>query len=851
MAVIYWTQADGWGFPNTTAGEDDAGVWFSLTRTNTHVDTVARPAGWSGGYSPQNVWQISGLNLVNDKAQFAHTIKNAPKIASISAVFGLPAKATFASTERLMLFSIGNQFVYARESSGKIVVFLTGDSNALGTVDLDAYVETPLLFELDLDLNDGGTCEARVYSYATGSAGSLIDSASYAMPAGKNRTVDPTLVGGRVTNAAGALGNLYLSEYQMRDAAGSHVQNPYIGYPEGSTWPTDDFSSAGSLVASEEWSHYGKLAGTGTLVKSGGVLTCDTDGVDEACVLSSNPVIAQGHASIDISALAGNDRAGIVLARQRTDFNVSTGATDNVVPYAYYRVFVDENGGFPELGIELVEAGPPETATPLGSNVSISSGGAAGTLTVWFRESGVNYRIYAEFDNDTVFSHSSDDISIYPSQWGVWIERTQAGTQLDNFSLTWQYPSNYTVYELARFCDGSKGNALGHTAVIQSPKYNETVIVGYAGAGTEIDRTAKVWAWVVPLNGPQSEDDIVGPVELDVGDGAGADTYRAHNPSGATHDGRAVLLWGRDSYEEGGGQSAADVQDLCAAIHMGGRNFLYPDGSSAGDVGYDPRLTLASPLDDYRIHLKGQGFQRGNSIIMPGIRTWDGATLDHFMFTLTVPLSGTTFGTPTGGTPAGTESQDEWAIYPESDSAWWGWARVGATPAPRVYKSTDLGETWVLQTDAFPLTQTGQSPIDGSVLGGGEFVVNGPMYFDGGDGVAFRKQIVAIPLSSSGTYTQGWAFDRADEIPILWQWTKVGFRGAAYSAYGQVVSTTAGQMMASYTQRPTTAGGEEAAGQIFLIMAPQSVSGFSGWTNVYLGSALKSDHMRRTRTRIL
>lgn len=829
MAVTFWSQADGWSSPNTSDGDTDVNTWLSLSRSNAEVDTVPRPSGWSGGYSPKNVWDISGLNLVDSRCHFIQTIYNAPKVASFSGVWGLPPAAGFTASQRVTLVSAGSQFLQVVASGGALKLILSGDATGAGSVDLEAYAGTPLLFELDLNLNDGGTCEARVYSYATGSAGALIDSASFAMPAGKNRTVGSILAGGRIANFAGALGSLYFSEFQMRDEAGHHVSNPYIGYPEGSTWASEDFSTDGSLITSADWNHYGKLSGTGTLTRSSGKLTCDTNGVDEACILASNPVMVQGHVSIDISALAGNDRAGIVLARQETDFNVSTGATDNIVPYAYYRVFLDDNGGSPELGIELVEEGSPDTVTPLGSNVSISSGTTAGTLTVWFRESGVNNRIYAEFDNGTVFTHASDDATIYPAKWGVWIERTQAGTQLDNFELTWQYPSDYTVYELARFCDGSKGNALGHTAVIQSPKYNETVIIGYAGAGSELDRSAKVWAWVVPLNGPQSESDISGPIELDTGDGS---TYRIHNESGATHDGRAVLVWGRDSYESGGGQGAADVQDLCAAIHMGGTSFMYPDGSYAGDVGYDPRLTLQSPIDDYRVHVKCQGFQRGNSIIMPGIRTWDGAALDSGMFTLTIPLAGTSFGTATGGTPVMTDSPNEWAIYPESDSEWWGWARAGSE-APLVYKSTDLGSSWVNQTDAFPLLQAGQLPIDGGVLGGGEFVVNGPLQTSPAGGASFRKQITAIPISPSTAYTQGWAFDRADEVPIIWNWAKDGTRLDGYSGYGQVVSGTDGSMIASYTQRAGSDVATEQAGQIFLILAPQSVSGFGEWVNTY------------------
>jgi hypothetical protein len=860
MAVIFWTQADGWSGPNTSSGDLSVGGWSGLARagSNSEIDTVDAPAGLaSAGY--KNAWKISGLTASGDAERLQVSVPfDSPNLytqkLSASGVFVISPMNLCEFSKPVELFSIGDCSVvlYKRGPAGidtttSIVLYLgpiTGSfAGATSTgIELISYAQagTPLLFEADADVTaTSGSVTLRVYNYTDPDNPSLIG--SWTSPnITAQRNITTAFCGGRIypsTSRSGVVDDYYCAEFQVRDydgaSASHHVKNPYIGYPVGSTWKAEDFADDETLVSDADWDHYSGTSGL--LEKSSGVLVASSSGA-ETCVLADNPILTQGSVTCEISGMQTNDRCGVVIARHKSDFSLSTGSNDTTLDPWEYRVLVDENGGSPELTIILDKDGTPTVL----DTTSISSGTTAGTLTVYHKVSGQSDRIYATFDNGTVFTSSITDTGCYASRFGVYMQRAGgAGMQMDNWTLTWQYPSTHDVYELARFCDGTRSNNMVHPCVIQSPKYNQTIIAAQVGPGDETDKSSAIWAWVIPMNGVTSESDILGPVRLDIGNGS---TYRAHNPSGATHDGRAVILWGRDDYGSGGSQDTAPgVQDLCGAVHQGGLSFSTTKpltlGNDAGGTG----------LDTYRIHFKGQGFQHGSDIVMPGIKTYSVA-LDAFesgAITITIPLSGTTFGTVTGGTliaPANI-TLNEWALYRESDSLWWGICRGGSTTNPTipafVIKSTDQGATWALQGDDasetyWPVLQPNNNPLDGATLGGGEYVLTGPLtQNDINNGHSKRKFVTAIPVSANTVFDAGWEFDRADEIQLIWNWSKKDYDTNGMSGYGQVMSTTTGDLMSAYNIR---SGDSEKGAQIVLIQIPQSVSGYTPWENTFLGS---------------
>jgi hypothetical protein len=840
MAVIFWTQADGWAGPNTSDGDDSFGAWTGLDKTasaDVKVDTVDAPTGLSAaGYT--QAWRFRGLDAQDDKAQFRAAVPfdetnfSIQKLAA-SGVFVLPSLNAGQQYRQVELFRIGDCSVrISKRNSGSptssMVLYLSagstqgwGDQNTGIELVSYALAGTPLLIEADIDYTlTTGSIALRVYNYADPDSPSLIgswDSADEELVVADQRDITAIFCGGSVpTSKTGIIEDYYCAEFQIRDRAGSHVKNPYIGYPTGSVWKAEDFADDETLVADADWEHYSGTSGV--LQKSSGTLVCNANG-SESAVLADGPAIPAAKITVDISNLQAGDSAGVTIARPTSDFDETTGANDTSVSAGEYRVVVEESTALLKI-IRSTDSGVLDSA-------SITTG-LADTLTVYYKWAGRDCKVCATFGDASV---SSDDETIYAMQFGVFMERaTTAGSAMSNWTLTWQYPSTHDVYELARFCDGTRANNMLHTAVIQSPKYKQTVIVAQIGSGSEADKSSAIWAWVVPMDGVTSPSDILAPVRLDVGDGS---TFRAHNPSGATHDGRAVILWGRDDWDD------FNVQDLCGAVHQGGRNFTSTKPLTLGnDAG-------GTSLGTYRLHLKGHGFQQGDNIVMPGIRTASGGATDHGIVTLTFPLSGTTFGTVTGGTVLDTASRNmgEWAIYPESDSVWWGWVRgaTGGTPAtvPMVVKSTDLGASWGLQGDDagetfFPVVQEGSIPIDGSHLGGGEFVLTGPLTPQDPVGAGRRKFITATPISANTVYDLGWQFDRADELVLLWMFNKDGYSTNNNAGYGQVVSGTDGSLMAGYAIRSGVTG--ELGAQVVLIQIPQSVSGYSTWENTFLGS---------------
>jgi len=219
--------------------------------------------------------------------------------------------------------------------------------------------------------------------------------------------------------------------------------------------------------------------------------------------------------------------------------------------------------------------------------------------------------------------------------------------------------------------------------------------------------------------------------------------------------------------------------------------------------------------------------------------------VSHGMITLHIPVSGTSLGTVTGGHISESGNIGEWAIYPENETTWWAWGRSSTGTTPAVLKSEAgggdaIGDTWVLQTGAeqtyFPALSSASAALDGQTLGGGEYVFCGPIQPQPSlDPVASRKMTTALPVSSNTVFDSGWQTDRADEIVLLWNWTNIDNSASGRTGYGQVTSTPAGDLMACFSRRTSSALVDLSA-QLILIQIPQSVSGYTPWENTFLGS---------------